>query len=359
MPIGFGFIGASTIAHEHMVAAVRDAGHEVVSVCSGSAERARGFAADHDIGHATADLAELLGHPGVQAVYVSSTNERHAEQVRAVAAAGKHVLCEKPLALSLNEARAMVSTCSNAGVLLATNHHLRNAATHRKLRELVQGGAVGPVLFARINHGVYLRPIVQGWRINNPSAGGGVILDIVVHDVDALRFVLGAEPLEATAMKQSAFLAREGLEDGVMAVLRLQGGVLAHVYAAYTARHDVTGFEIIGEQGALWAKDMMTTRAAGSIVLRDARGEREVPVEHENLYTRGVALFCAAMAGQGEPAATGLDGLRSLAGALAVAEAARSGHSVTIAPEPADSIAPGMPPGITTFPSNRQQETTT
>jgi 1,5-anhydro-D-fructose reductase (1,5-anhydro-D-mannitol-forming) len=251
--------------------------------------------------------------------------------VRAAAAAGKHVLCEKPLALTLEDAKGMVQACRDAGVVMATNHHLRNAATHRKLRELVRAGAIGRPLFARVHHAVYLRPQVQGWRIHNPGAGGGVILDIVVHDADALRFVLGAEPVEAVAYAQSAYLATDGLEDGAMAVLRLDSGVLAHVHAAYTARHGLTGFELVGDEASLIASDVMTVHPVGTIVLRDAKGQHDVPVEHENLYARGVARFGAAVRGEGEPTASGEDGVKSLAAALAVAEAARTGRSVRVA----------------------------
>lgn len=328
--IGWGFIGASTVAHEHMVAAVRAAGQAVVAVASGSAERAQSFAAQHGIGHATDSVDALLADPAVQAVYISSTNDAHAAQVRAAAAAGKHVLCEKPLALTLADARGMVQACRDAGVVMATNHHLRNAATHRKLRELVGSGAIGRPLFARIHHAIYLRPQVQGWRINSTGAGGGVIRDIVVHDADALRFVLGAEPIEAVAFAQSAYLASDGLEDGAMAILRFDSGTLAHVHAAYTTRHGLTGFEIVGDEGSLIASDVMTVQPVGTVLLRDAKGQREVPVEHENLYARGVARFGQAVRGQGAPAASGEDGVKSLAVALAVAEAARTRRAVSI-----------------------------
>ncbi len=337
--LGFGFVGASTVAHEHMVAAVRAAGHEVVAVCSGSAERAAAFAAAHGIAHATDRLDVLLANPAVQAVYISSTNPQHAAQACAAAAAGKPVLCEKPLATSLANASAMRAACASAGVLLATNHHLRNAATLRTLRDALHGGAIGRPLFARIQHAVYLREVVQGWRIHDTD-GGGPILDIVVHDVDALRFVLGREVRHVQAMAQQGGLAQAGLEDGVMAVLRLEGGLLAQVHAAYTTRHAVTAFELYGEHGTLLAEDCLTVRAAGRVLLRNASGEQALPVEHQNLYSRGVALFAAAVAGQGAPAATGDDGWRSLAGALAVAEAARSGATVTVpAPDGCDSIS--------------------
>lgn len=328
---GWGLIGASTIAAEHMIGAIRaQAGHEVVAVASSSAERGRAYADRHGIAAAYDSVEALLADPAVQAVYISTTNELHRDQVMAAAAAGKHVLCEKPLALNVADALAMVASCRAAGVVMATNHHLRNAATHRKIRDLVQGGAIGKPLFARVFHAVYLPPHLQGWRLDKPQAGGGVILDITVHDADTLRFILGAEPIEAVGLTQSAAMAREGLEDGVMAVLRFDNGVLAQLHDAFTVKHAGTGIEIHGEQGSIVGRNVMTQQPVGDLVLRTANGEQAIPVVHENLYERGVAAFCAALRGEGAPAATAEDGVRSLATAVAVAEACRSGTTVRI-----------------------------
>jgi 1,5-anhydro-D-fructose reductase (1,5-anhydro-D-mannitol-forming) len=330
--VGWGFIGASTIAAEHMIAAVRaQPGHEVVAVASSSAERGRAFANRHVITAAYGSVQALLADPAVQAVYISTTNELHHAQVLAAAAAGKHVLCEKPLALSLEDALAMVKACREAGVVMATNHHLRNAASHRKIRDLIREGAIGKPLFARVFHAVYLPPHLQGWRIDKPLAGGGVILDITVHDADTLRFVLGAEPVEAVALSQSTAMVHDGLEDGVMAVLRFDNGMLAQLHDAFTVRHAGTGIEIHGEQGSIVGRNVMTQQPVGEIVLRTAAGEKAVPVAHENLYQRGVAAFCAAMRGEGAPAATAEDGVRSLATALAVLQACRTGNATRVA----------------------------
>jgi len=328
---GWGLIGASTIAGEHMVSAIRaQAGHDVVAVASSKLERAQAFAKTHVIDGACDSVSALLADPRVQVVYVSTTNDLHRDQVLAAAAAGKHVLCEKPLALSVADAMAMLTACRDAGVVMATNHHLRNAATHRKIRELVLAGAIGKPLFARVFHAVYLPPHLQGWRLDKPQAGGGVILDITVHDADTLRFVLGAEPVEAVGMTQSAAMAREGLEDGVMAVLRFDNGVLAQLHDAFTVRHAGTGIEIHGEHGSIAGRDVMTQQPVGELTLRSAAGEQAVPVEHENLYVRGVAAFCSALQGNGSPAATAEDGVRSLAAAVAVAEACRTRAAVRI-----------------------------
>ncbi|MDE1948112.1 MAG: Gfo/Idh/MocA family oxidoreductase [Burkholderiales bacterium] len=329
---GWGLIGASTIAAEHMIAALRaQPGHEVVAVASSSAERARAYAERHGIAAAYGSVAALLADPAVQAVYISTTNELHHDQVLAAAAAGKQVLCEKPLALNLADALAMVKACRDAGVLMATNHHLRNAATHRKIRDLVQAGVIGKPLFARVFHAVFLPPHLQGWRIDKPQAGGGVILDITVHDADTLRFILDAEPVEAVGLSQSTSMASQGLEDGVMAVLRFDNGTLAQLHDAFTVKHGGTGIEIHGETGSIVGRNVMTQQPVGEVLLRTAAGEQGVPVEHESLYARSVAAFCAALRGEGAPAATAEDGVRSLETALAVAEACRDGRAVRIA----------------------------
>lgn len=330
--IGWGLIGASTVAAQHMVAAIRaQPGHAVVAVASRSAERAARFGAAHGIGQTYGALSDLLADPRVGVVYVSAAHEWRRDQVLAAAAAGKHVLCEKPLALTVDDARAMARACRKAGVVLATNHHLRGAATHRRLRELVRGGAIGLPLFARVFHAVWLPPHLHGWRLAGPQAGGGVVLDITVHDADALRFILGAEPVEAVAMGQQGPLAGDGVLDGVMAVLRMDNGVLAQLHAAFTIRHAGTGIEIHGSTGSLIGRDVMTQRAQGEVLLRTEAGEQAIAVEHGDLYARGVAAFCAALRGEGEPAATAEDGVRSLAAALAVAEACRTGRAVPIA----------------------------
>jgi 1,5-anhydro-D-fructose reductase (1,5-anhydro-D-mannitol-forming) len=323
----WGLIGASTIAHEWMIDAMRAQGQDVTAVFSSDRARGDAYAAAHRIANAYASLDALLADPHVDAVYISTTNELHARQAIAAAAAGKHVLCEKPLAVTLGDAQAIVDACRRAGVVLGTNHHLRNAATHRAIRDLVRAGAIGRPLYARVFHAVRLPEHLQGWRIAQPSAGAGVVLDITVHDVDTLRFILDAEPVDAVAMTPPPSLAQSGIDDGVMAVLRFDNDVLAQLHDAFTVAHAGTGIEIHGTEGSVIGRDVMTQRPTGDVILRDAAGERTVPVAHHNLYERSLAQFAAAVKSGGvePPAATGDDGVRSLAAALAVRQAVQSG----------------------------------
>ena len=329
--VRWGLIGASTIAREWMVDAIRAAGGEVAAVLSSDPERANRFAAEHRIATAVTSLDALLDG-GVDAVYISTTNELHGSHTLAAAAAGKHVLCEKPLALELADARHMVDVCTAAKVLLGTNHHLRNAATHRALRAAIQQGRIGRPLFARVFHAVHLPPHLQGWRIKTPGAGAGVVMDITVHDADTLRFVLDDEPADVVALTQSSGMAASGIEDGVMGVIRFRSGLIAQFHDAFTTKFATTGFEVHGSEGSLIATNCMTQRPVGDVLLRTAAGEERLPIDHENLYARALRAFHAAIRGEGAPAATGEDGVRSLAIALAARQAAASGRLVTIDP---------------------------
>jgi 1,5-anhydro-D-fructose reductase (1,5-anhydro-D-mannitol-forming) len=325
----WGLIGATTIAKEWMIDAIRSQDGEIVSVLSSDAARGAAYAAAQGIPQSTTDLSSLL-NAGIDAVYIATTNDLHLTQCLAAAKAGKHVLCEKPLALNLADAHAMLAACKAAGVVMATNHHLRNAATHRAMRDAIKAGRIGRPLFARVFHAVYLPPHLQGWRIKDPKTGAGVVMDITVHDADTLRFVLDDEAVSVIAATQSAGLGEAGIEDGVMGVVRFQSGLLAQFHDAFTTKFATTGFEVHGSDGSLIGNNVMTQQPIGEVLLRTADGDEVLTVQPENLYARSVRNFCAAMSGTGAPSATGEDGIRSMAVALAALEAARTGQEVKV-----------------------------
>ena len=328
----WGLIGASNIAREWVIGAIRATGGEIVSVMSSNAERATAYAAATGIPKSTTDLETLVGDPDIDAIYISTTNELHRDQTLAAARAGKHVLCEKPLALSLDDARAMLAACREAGVVMGTNHHLRNAGTHIAMRDAIAAGRIGTPLAARVFHAVYLPPFLQGWRIDRPDAGGGVILDITVHDADTLRFVLGDDPVEAIAATQQGGMGHAGLADAVMGVLRFRSGLIAQFHDAFTVRFAGTGFEVHGTEGSLIGRNVMTQKPAGTVTLRTAAGEEQLATDPTNLYERALGNFHAAITGRGTPSASGEDGIWSLATGLAVQQAASTGRATSIDP---------------------------
>jgi 1,5-anhydro-D-fructose reductase (1,5-anhydro-D-mannitol-forming) len=328
--VGWGFVGASTIAKQWMIDAVRaQAGHDVVAVMSSDRARGQAYAAENGIARAYDSLDGLLADPEVEAVYISTTNELHRPQTLAAAAAGKHVLSEKPLALNLADAAEMVRACESAGVVMGTNHHLRNAASHQAIRREIEAGTLGEVVAMRIFHAVYLPVNLQTWRLNKPGAGGGVILDIAVHDADTVRFLLGEDPVEVLAIAQNKGMA-EGLEDGAMMILRMPSGAIVQTHEAFTVPHAGSGLEVHGKTGSLFASNVMTQRPIGEVWVVTEAGRRDIPVEPHNLYAFSLGKFAAAIRGEGAPAASGHDGVKSLAIALAAQQSAREGRRITV-----------------------------
>lgn len=325
----WGLIGASTIAEQHMIGAIRATGGDVAAVVSTTNARAQDYAAKHGIQAAGDALALVLEDPSIGAVYISSTNEKHRAQALAAIVAGKHVLCEKPLAMTVAEAAGMVRAAETAGVTFATNHHLRCSGSHRAVRDLIRSGRIGRILSLRLFHAVHLPPNLQGWRINDPAAGGGVIPDITVHDADVARFLTGEDPVSVVAQMGASGMG-QGVEDSAMSVWTLPSGAMVQSHESFTHPFAGSGLEVHGTEGSIFARGVMTQLPVGEIELVTATGREPVPFSPHNLYVQGVTDFLAATEGKGQPAATGWDGVASLAVALAVREAARTGQRQTI-----------------------------
>jgi len=320
----WGLIGASTIAQSYMIGALRDRGEDISRVYSTTERRARAFADDNGIAGATADLAEVLGDDGIGAVYISSTNEKHFPQAMAAIAAGKHVLCEKPLAMTVEDAVAMTRAAEAAGVVFATNHHLRCSGSHRAVRAAIATGRIGRVLSLRVHHAVHLPENLRGWRINDAAAGGGVIPDITVHDADVVRFLLSEDPETVVAQMASSGMG-EGVEDSAMSVWTMPSGVMVFCHESFTHPFAGSGLEVHGTEGSIFARGVMTQEPKGEIEIVTKDGRTLLPFPTHNLYVQAVSDFVDAVNGRGRPAATGRDGVASLAVAFAVREAARTG----------------------------------
>ena len=317
-------VGASTIAAEHVLAALREAGQDVAVIQSTTVARAQAFAAEHGIPAFGTDLKLILSDAGIGAVYISSTNEKHHAQAMAAIAAGKHVLCEKPLAMSVADAAGMVAAASAGGVTFATNHHLRCSGSHRAVRDLIVAGRIGRVLSLRLFHAVHLPDHLRGWRIDDAAVGGGVIPDITVHDADVARFLLDEDPVSVVAHMAASGMG-QGVEDSAMSVWAMPSGAMVMAHESFTHPFAGSGLEVHGTEGSIFATGVMTQQPVGEVVLVTAKGRTAVPFAAHNLYAQAVQDFLAAVAGERPPAADGRDGIASLAVALAVREAARTG----------------------------------
>ena len=329
-PVRWAIIGASQIARSWVAKAIKSSPDaELVAVVSRDPERGRAFADLFGVQHVATSLGDLLGKTAVDAVYVSTSNERHHAATLEAAAAGLHVLCEKPLALALEDAIDMARTCERAGVILATDHHMRGAATHRAIRDLVQSGRIGRPLAARVMYCEYLPEELQTWRTHDPEQGG-VIYDLTVHNIDVLRFILADEPVEVASMKAASLIGRNGVEDQAQSVVRFASGLIAYTHEGQAFAHHETALEVHGTDGSIYGRGVLDEAPVGQVFIRRGREMTEIPVEPVDLYTATITQFDAAVLRGERPLATGWDGVASLAAALAIRRSADEGIRVPV-----------------------------
>jgi 1,5-anhydro-D-fructose reductase (1,5-anhydro-D-mannitol-forming) len=198
---------------------------ELVAVVSRDRTRAEAelFAAKHGAESAETDYHAMLANPQVDAVFVTTPNALHVDQVILAVHAGKHVICDKPLALNAEDAERALGACAEARVQLGIMFESRQMACFREARELVLAGELGDISVVQldVNSG---RGSHHGWRADPNIAGLGAVFNIGVHAYDLLRFLLNAEVTELTAMFDTG--RSPGLEMVAMALMRLSNGTM-------------------------------------------------------------------------------------------------------------------------------------
>ena len=325
--VRWALVGASDIAATRMIPAIRRHGDEILAVVSGDQSHGERFAARHEIARATTDVGLVLADQDIDAVYISSRNHQHAQQATAALAADKHVLLEKPLALSAHDVGGLLATAAAHAGVLAVNHHLPGAATHRRIRELIRAGAVGTPLAVSVCHAVMLPERLRGWRLGDVP-GAGVALDITCHDASVINAALGSPPRLAAAVGTAQGQWSTGAPDAVLASL-LYGQVTVQTHDAFTVAHRPTRFDVFGTEGAILGTDVMTQDPVGEVVLRTGAGERVVDVgERKDLYLTVLEGFRAAIAGDAEPTVDGYAGGNAFLVADAVQRAVTAEQTV-------------------------------
>jgi len=322
-------LGASDIAATRVIPAIRAHGGKISVVQSGSSDWAGEYANRHAIAESVTSVEDAVGRDDVDAVYVSSHNHKHRDQVIAAARAGKHVLAEKPLALTLEDARAMVNACDSAGVVMATNHHLPSAPAHMAMKEIVASGEIGAVRAVHVSHAVGLPEHLRGWRVNDP-VGGGVVFDVFIHDVAAVAAIIGgqARTVMATARKGPDVPAAP---NSVMTIVEWSSDVIVQTHDAYDNYDLPTSFDILGEKGAISSFMSMTGDPVGDVTVY--KGNVGSPVEipnRDDVYLTTIRAFDDAIYSGIQPRVSGLDGVRSLAAAIAALESLRTGCTAPV-----------------------------
>jgi len=339
-PLRVGIIGTGKIAADHHRGYV-EAGAEVVALADPSEAALTRRAAEWAVTRVFSDYRDLLALPDVEAVSVSAPNAVHGPVTIAAAAAGKHVLCEKPVSLSLVEGRAMIDACATAGVILQVNHHLRASPSVRRVVELLGSGALGQVTFIRLRqaHDWGGLPEVPVSFRTATLAGGGTLLDNGCHLFDLARHLGG--PVVETYARTARLKFVVEVEDTAVASLRFASGALGQIETQWTATGWEMSFAVYGTRGALEYSDR-----SGRPVLRWIRRDEGNASWADADVTaweggggsdrsKAVAAFVSAVRGTGPVICTGEDGLEAVRLALASYESAgRNAPVALMAPAP-------------------------
>ena len=327
--LGWGIIGTGGFAGAATAPAIKALGAEgsLVAAVSRDRERAEAFAAQHGARRAYTDYADVLRDGEVDVVYISTPNAQHAEQALAAARAGKHVLCEKPLALTVADARRVVETFEAAGLKLGTHFQTRHHTAFVETKRLLDARAIGDVILIQIEASSGANQL-RSWRADPALAGLGSINNIAVHPYDLLRHLLGSEVREVTAMTDVGRAAE--LERMVLALLRFQNGTLAYVNANQRVPHFQPDIDVYGTEGRIVGLDCTRPFRDGELRVLTSAGEQVTKHSSRDAVVRSIAAFNDAVRLNREPNASGVDGLRSVQLTDAVIRSARERRLVEV-----------------------------
>jgi UDP-N-acetylglucosamine 3-dehydrogenase len=334
-PVRVAVIGCGLIAQRaHLPAYVAAEEAELAAVVSGHRETAETVAAQFGHPRVLDSWQAAVADPEIDAIDICTPNVLHAEIAIAAARAGKHVLVEKPMATSLTEADAMIAAAREAGVVLAVAHNLRFVPIYAAMQKLLAEGAIGRIFSAR---GFFMHAgpdefwgATSDWFWQEGQAGGGSLLDMGIHMIDLLRWMVGRPVVEVSAMT-ARVLKPTFADDNAMVLMRFEGDILASVQSSWSARPvPDRQIAIHGELGNL----MMGRSSEEPLVLNlqhGAEARKVLPPIPANPLGDPFVNFVRAIQGNGAPLVIGEDGRTSLAIALAAYESADTGKVVQLA----------------------------
>ena len=283
----WGVLGPGQIAHDFITATHAQTDQRAVAVGSRSLERAEDFARRHGIARAYSSYEELVADPEVDIVYISSPHSEHREHALLAIAAGKHVLVEKPIALSAREAEGIAEAARAAGVFAMEAMWTRFQPKSTVIRQLLDDGVLGELDVA-IADFAFRADFDPSGRMFNPALGGGGLLDLGVYTVWFAQFALGAP----AAVHAEGRLASTGVDDRASVTLEYASGATALLYVSLVANTANRGL-IAGSDGFI---DVPEFASPGGFVLSGG-GQRLEFVEPDGFRWReGLCYQAAAVA---------------------------------------------------------------
>ena len=251
--LGWGIIGCGNVVEKKSGPSIlKSGGSRIVGVMRRDAEKARPFAEAVGAALCTAEADEILNHPHVDIVYVATPPSSHKQYVLAAAAAGKHVLVEKPMGLSAAEDQQMIDACRQAGVQLFVAYYRRFHPHVLKMKELIDSGRIGRPTTALIEYAQPPAPNTPwggGWRVQPEISGGGLFVDVVSHRIDLMIYLLGQpdKVCGLTALVDPS----TGAEQAASLSVRFAGGALCSVSGDFASNRSADRFVIAGTDGTI------------------------------------------------------------------------------------------------------------
>lgn len=232
---------------------------------------------------------QIKDNPEIDAVYIITPNGLHKDQAIRVARAGKHVICEKPMAVNAAEGQAMVDACKKAGVKLLVGYRMHLEANTLQIISMRNEGAFGKVLFFQGLSGFRIGDPKQ-WRLNKKLAGGGAMMDIGIYSINGARYMIGEEPTWVTAQetKTDPQKFKEGIDETILFQLGFPGGAVASCLSTYTM-NNLDRFFLNGEKGFA---ELYPATGYGPIKGRTNQGELTNPhITHQTVQMDEMAAM--------------------------------------------------------------------
>jgi predicted dehydrogenase len=305
MTLRWGLIGSGDIVRKRVAPALRDlASSELVAVCRGRAELAESFAKEFGARKWYPDAATLLADPEIDAVYIATPVHLHAEHMIAAANAGKHVLCEKPMAMNVQECDAMIEACRANKVALGIAYYRHMYPAIDGVKRIIASGEIGTVVMAQINAFEYFDPAPdhpRHWFTVKAQAGGGPMFDFGCHRLEILVNVFGPVR-DVKSMVGNAAGFKRDVEDTAIAVLSFEKGGYATLSVTHASNEPADTLNIYGTAGSIHIAPLN----AGEVRVRIGGVERvESLPPAANIHAPLIEEFMEAVAAGRQPAVTG------------------------------------------------------
>jgi xylose dehydrogenase (NAD/NADP) len=315
----WGILGCARITRRGLIPGLSESKTGVLeAIASRNLANARAWAAEFGIPKAYGSYEEIVADPEIDALYIPLPNELHRDWVEAAAAAGKHILCEKPLALDLAEARIMVDYCKGRGIILREAFMWRHQPRTLELIRRVHDGAIGQLRLIRSAFSFVID--MNDWRLD-PARGGGALWDVGCYGVSTARLFAGSEPDSVGAV---AHFGSTGVDLSLAASLKFATDVLALVDCSFEQPFRCS-YELVGSTGRIEVPDAYLPPDRPVAILHGPTGSEEWTFEGTNQYAAMVDSFTEAVATKGAGGAPGEDGLAQMAVLDQILGAARGG----------------------------------